>query len=81
MPPRIKKNDDWMLISLIPIKAALRPTRAKRNPLAKQNIEASKIFLALERSFILLRKMMFIPSEQGSKNPMSPKSTGIKTIL
>jgi hypothetical protein len=70
-----------MVIILLPIKAELRPTRAKKKALTKLKIEVSRIFLALGKPFTLLRKMMFIPSEQGSKNPMSPNSTGITTIL
>jgi len=66
-----------MVIILLPTKAALRPTRDKKNPLTELKIRVSEILLTLLNPFILLRNMMFIPSEQGSMKPINPKTNGM----
>jgi hypothetical protein len=67
-----------MVIILLPIKAALRPTRAKKNPLTQVKIRVSEILWALLNPFIRLRNMMFIPNEQGSMKPINPKTDGMR---
>jgi hypothetical protein len=63
------------------MKAALTPKRAKKVPRTKVKISVSEILFTLSNPFILLRKIMLIPKEQGSRKPTRPNSNGIKTKL
>jgi arginine exporter protein ArgO len=66
-----------MAMILLPTKAPLSPTRAKKNPLTRLKIRVSEILLTLLNPSILLRNMMLIPSEHGSTKPINPKINGM----